>query len=124
MPVEVGRRETPHPCTDQQAVLWADHQLLGYGDCLLFTLVKGCVVPDGPTLRNGEGPGDPGLEVVQDFRGVDQFQMARGKPVTQHLEATEAAGWGWGKGVAGRAHHMTYLFLLLRARTLGKGLKT
>lgn len=84
--------------------------------------MRGSVVPAGPTLRNGEGPGDPGPEVVQDFRGVDQFQMADGKPVTQHLEATEVAGPG--VCVTGMAYDMTCLFLLLRLMTLGKGLGT
>lgn len=47
--------------------------------------MTGSVVPPGPTLRNEEGLGDQDPEVVQDFRGVDQFQMAGGRPVTQHL---------------------------------------
>lgn len=122
LPVGVGRRETLHPCTDQQVLLWADHQLLACGGCLLITVMRGSLVPDSPTLRNGEGPGDPGPEVVQDFRGVGQFQMADGKPVTQYLEATEMAGLG--VCVAGIAYHMTSLFLLLRPMTLGKGLRT
>lgn len=89
-----GRREALRPCTDQHVLLRADYQLLGRGGHLLFTLMRGSVVPVGPTLRNQEGPGDLGLEVVQDFRGVGQLQMADGEPVTQHLEATEVVGLG------------------------------
>lgn len=107
LPVGVGRRETLHPCTDQHVLLWADHQLLACGGCLLVILMRGSVVPDGPTLRNREGPGDPGPEVVQDFRGVDQFQMADGKPVTQHLEATEVRGRGCVCGRHGISHDIS-----------------
>lgn len=114
--------ETLHPCTDQHVVLWMDHQPLACGGHPFFTLMRGFVVPAGPTLRNEEGPGDPGLEVVQDFSGVGQFQMAGGKPVTQHLEATEVAGPG--VSVAGMAHHVAYLSLPFGPITLGKGLKT
>lgn len=109
LPVEVGRRETLHPCTDQHAVLWADPQLLACGSYPFFMLMRGSGGAAGPTSRNEEGPGDLGTEVVQDFRGVDQFQMAGGKPVTQHLEATEVAGLG--VCVAGMAYHVAYLSL-------------
>lgn len=109
LPVEVGRRETLHPCTDQHAVLWADPQLLACGSYPFFMLMRGSGGAAGPTSRNEEGPGDLGTEVVQDFRGVDQFQMAGGKPVTQHLEATEVVGLG--VCVAGTAYHVAYLSL-------------
>lgn len=103
--------EMVRPCTDQHVLLWAEDQLPAGGGHLLFTLllVTGSVVPTGPTLRHEEGPGDQDPEVVQDFRGVDQFQMAGGKPVTQHLGPREegwawcipsqSSGWGSGKGI-------------------------
>lgn len=104
-----GRREALHPCTDQHVLLRVDFQLLGRGGHLLLTLMRGSVVPVGPTLRNQEGPGDLGPEVVQDFRGIGQLQMADGEPFTQHLEATEVAGLG--VCVAGMAYHVAYLSL-------------
>lgn len=118
-----GRREALRPCTDQHVLLRVDYQLLGRGGHLLLTLMRGSVVPVGPTLRNQEGPGDLGPEVVQDFRGVGQLQMADGEPFTQHLEATEVAGLG----VCVAQHttrHVSPYSLLLRPVTLGKGLKT
>lgn len=82
-----GRREALRPCTDQHVLLRVDYQLLGRGGHLLLTLMRGSVVPVGPTLRNQEGPGDLGPEVVQDFRGVGQLQMADGEPFTQYPTA-------------------------------------
>lgn len=83
LPIEAGVvGETLHPCTDQHVVLRTDHQPLACGGRPFFTLMRGSAVPAGPTLRNEEGPGDPGLEVIQDFSGVGQFQMAGGNPVT------------------------------------------
>lgn len=71
-----------------------------------MTVVTGAVVPAGPILRDEEGPEGQDPEVVQDFRGVDQFQVAGDKPVTQHLGSRVEGMRGGGP--------MVHPFLLLR----------
>ena len=99
---------TADAATDQHVLLWVEHQLLAPRCHLFLTLplpAEGPVAAARALLRNGEGLGDQEPEVVRDFRGVGQLQVAGGHQLTQHLaaagrghsdcEALPPEGW-WG----------------------------